>query len=234
MSKLVIGDLHGQVEVLHKILRERPCVEEVMVAGDFGLGFDQKLDDQYRRLGDIIIRKGLPHVSFIRGNHDNPQTCRDWEQEGIVWYPDGYLEYETLYLGGAKSHDIEQRKEGVDWWVDEELSEEQWDEIFENLKGLESQVKRIISHDAPRSVKNYLKLMNFESYSDTLTSDRMETLLGMLPNLRTWIHGHYHTHHSTRINGVRFIGLAPAHNIPLTSVRINYDAFTYFEEGNPE
>jgi hypothetical protein len=229
-TRVIVGDLHGQVNVLRDLLLRFSDAAEIIVAGDFGLGFSEELDRKYTEIAAEIIEKEFPTVSFIRGNHDNPQACKQWDKEGIFWLPDGLLENHTLFIGGAKSHDINHRREGVDWWPDEELTADQFEEIFENLKGREGRVWRIVSHDAPKSIKDYLKQRNFQHYADTTTSDMMEVLLGMLPNLKTWIHGHYHTYHHTHINGVRFIGLAPAHNAPLTSVQINYSMHTFFDD----
>lgn len=235
MYRVIIGDLHGQVNVLKNLLAKYPDAGEIVVAGDFGLGFEKELDKQFAKLAESIIEKQLPMVTFIRGNHDNPSACKEWKHEGIYWLPDGLLEHRTLYIGGAKSHDIQHRTKGKDWWPDEELSADQFEEIFENLKGREGRVERIISHDAPKSVKDYLKQQNFQHYADTTTSDMLEVLLGMLPNLKTWIHGHYHTYHHTHLNGVHFIGLAPAHNVPLTSVQINQSMHTFFDDdGQPD
>ena len=234
MYRVIVGDLHGQINVLNNILMKHADATEIVVAGDFGLGFSDELDNQFVKLARTIIDEELPVVTFIRGNHDNPKACKQWNHEGIFWLPDGLLEGGTLYIGGAKSHDVQHRKEGMDWWPDEELTVDQFEEIFENLKGREAFVKRIISHDAPRCIKDYLKQRNFQHYADTTTGDMMEVLLGMLPNLSTWIHGHYHTYHHTRISGVHFIGLAPAHNVPLTSVQINQSMHTFFsDDGQP-
>ena len=65
----------------------------------------------------------LPHDEvmnhkFIRGNHDDPQACR----EHPYWIKDGLIENDIMYIGGAWSIDREYRTEGVSWWRDEELS----------------------------------------------------------------------------------------------------------------
>jgi hypothetical protein len=228
--RVIVGDLHGQPSTLKGILHRFLYADEVLVAGDFGLGFDAKLDRQFEELGQYIEEHGVPAVSFIRGNHDNPKACKAWSVPNVQYIPDGYQEYETLFLGGAKSHDTQHRREGIDWWPDEELSEIEWASILGNLKGQEQTIKRIVSHDAPKPVKDYLKQMHLKNYEDTLTSDKMQELMGMLPNLKLWVHGHYHTYHQTTIGGVKFIGLAPAHDAPLTSVQVNYGFHTYFDD----
>lgn len=237
MKVVYVGDLHGQVEYLDDMVRTQHC-DELVVAGDFGIGFDNKLDSKFIQLAQEIANEELPtkRVKFIRGNHDNPNVLKDWNRMvgpglGIEFIPDFHIDYETLFVGGGRSWDQQYREPGRNWWADEEISQEAWDEFFGKLKSdtlLSYGITRVVSHDVPHTCGQYLQGLSHKPFEVCRTTRNLTTLSNFLPNVTSWIHGHYHVHRNYKVGNTLFHSLAPSHNDPLTSVVINYNTNTYY------
>ena len=91
---------------------------------------------------------------FIRGNHDNPTVCRE-QMVGCI--NDGNIEDDVMFIGGAWSIDNPvappgwfRRTAGVDWWFDEECSEQRFERMFEAYTFWRPRV--MITHDCPASI----------------------------------------------------------------------------------
>src|SRR5260221_1403513 len=97
---IFIGDIHGDISSYERIVNHfrKPSVQ----IGDFGFGFG------YMREEHNYI-DWRPDERFIRGNHDNPAVCA--AQNGYI--PDGTIEGNTMYLGGAWSIDHAWRTPGI-------------------------------------------------------------------------------------------------------------------------
>ena len=140
----LIGDIHGDVYA-YRCIADRPSIQ----IGDFGIGFGQS--DYWHRSVNDFQREGQHR--FIRGNHDNPKACKS--MSGYI--PDGTVEGDVMFIGGAWSIDNPvappgwyRRTPDVDWWFDEECSDDQ----FEHMYNLYVQVKPrvLITHDCPASI----------------------------------------------------------------------------------
>jgi predicted phosphodiesterase len=194
----VYGDLHGQFGLIPRLReRNKGKVDEIVIAGDMGVGFPGPQDDNLKKYGESL--SSYPRVRWIRGNHDDPAKCAEYNYERLSWIPDGTMEHGILYVGGAWSIDgptgLEMyrnyRTPGLNWWRDEELTREQWDVIFESIKGKEHTIHTVISHDAPSSVL-HLILGAHKPIHQTNTSSNLESLYNRLPNVAVWLFGHYH------------------------------------------
>jgi predicted phosphodiesterase len=201
MKKLLVGDLHGNFSLIPHVRKVHADYDEIIIVGDFGLGFHR--DDEAR----VLARENVkPLIRFIRGNHDNLEVCKEFTSGSIQWIPDGTLEGNTLYVGGAWSIDHQMRTPGLNWWYNEELNEQEWEDIFRSLEGKFEQVETVISHDAPARV-SHLVLAAHKPIIRTRTSLYLDLLMNRLPNVRTWVFGHYHVYHNFEYNGVNFICL---------------------------
>ena len=135
---------------------------------------------------------------FIRGNHDNPATCRTLER----CIPDGTYDAKsgTFYVGGGLSIDKRYRVEGVSWWRDEELS------YAESLRALDvyadTRPDIVVSHECPESVA----LALFPFYRGSGRSVTRHALQAMLDTHRpaVWIFGHWHVSIRRNIGGTHF------------------------------
>ena len=90
-------------------------------------------------------------------------------------------------MGGAASHDKEQRRTEKTWWSQELPSAQEYQEAIENLTLHNWSVDYIFTHCAPGSVQNQIA----DSYQEN-------ELTGFLDDIRArtlfnkWFFGHYH------------------------------------------
>jgi len=191
-----IGDVHGKYDRYKKIIEN--CEGSVQV-GDMGVGFFVEDYHTGRRAlanppYDAMV---AGNHRFIRGNHDNPNTCRNHTQ----WIPDGKVENDILFVGGAWSIDRDYRTEGLNWWSDEQLSISEFQVVIDTACTI--QPKIIVSHDCPLSVVPHL--FNKEPIR-TCTQQALDVILeDCRPEI--WIFGHWHQNVDVVFGGTRFICL---------------------------
>ena len=196
--KLVfIGDAHGKIDALLRLIAADPHTTQIFQLGDMGLGF-----------GASLPKRG-PHFRWIRGNHDDPAQCRAHPN----YLGDfGYLpELRLFYLGGGFSIDHEWRKEWMRrggapvWWPDEELSQEelkQAEALFVRYKP-----RIVISHECPSSVATIvLQEAGVGPGGDDEPSRTAKSLQRMfeMHRPRYWIFGHYHLDKTLILEGTTF------------------------------
>lgn len=203
MKYRFIGDIHGKFLPYLDTIEGH---ENTVQIGDYGVGFgdrgwkrDEYTKEQvWARFGPHGREKS-PHHRFIRGNHDNPAACR----ENPNWIPDGHIENDIMFIGGAFSIDKAWRKPDWDWWADEELSYNNFEILIS--KAIMHRPRIMVTHDCPESVipqlfKNALPLKS-------VTQSALDVILREIqPEL--WIFGHWHEHRNEVINNTRFICLA--------------------------
>jgi hypothetical protein len=189
MSLVVIGDIHGSTKTYQKWLRDNldPSQRSVQI-GDMGLGF----------AGVGLPAPGQPPLpenhKFFRGNHDSPAKCRVHKN----YLGDfGYLPEDKLFwVAGAFSIDRMFRIEGVSWWRDEELSQEELNKAIDLY--VQSKPRFVLSHEAPEKAAKVLLYdlqgPYFAAKLDCAMSRTSQALQAMLDLHQPEIHifGHYH------------------------------------------
>jgi len=201
MKTRYIGDVHGLKNDLNILLDNTPeDVNSVVQVGDMGVGFG-KGDYWHESLNDSL---SAVNARFIRGNHDDPGICRDMS----AWIPDGLVENDTMFVGGAWSIDHKWRTMGFDMWEDEELSHEEFNQIISVYDLTRPSV--MVTHDCPLSVSKELFIDNGKSFSKqqyrTRTGQALEAMFE-IHQPKLWIFGHWHSDADKVINGTRFICL---------------------------
>jgi len=168
--------------------------------GDMGMGFHAGKD---KFLEEFLENTDLNH-RFIRGNHDDPAACK----ASKFWIPDGLVENNIMYVGGAWSIDRQYRTEGIDWWPDEELSIQELHKVIETYAMTRPEI--MVSHDCPLSVSKSL----FVDRGLALGGPQINTKTGLaLQSMlevyqpRIWIFGHWHHTVIEKIGGTTFICL---------------------------
>lgn len=191
---VLIGDIHGNLKKLHKVLGD--IDDDVLCVGDVGVGFSS--------VGQNPV---LPdRFFFIRGNHDNPYWCKKHSK-----FVGDYGMWNGIFvLGGARSIDKERRTENIDWWRDEELSYADCQEALELYYDLKPRI--VVSHDAPFSLQPEIKIAAVAKdplvagygeprpYATPMVMDEMFSV--HQPDL--WVMGHWHCKYQKDINGTRF------------------------------
>lgn len=192
----LIGDIHGRwynYELLTNTIEHRS-----VQVGDFGIGFNGPY--WHDRANDYHATK---QHRFIRGNHDNPGMCRE---EMVGYIPDGTVENDVMYLGGAWSIDWQYRTAGIDWWRDEELSYRELDVLISVYEAAKPRV--MITHDCPSLAAYYMFIKSGNSIGGkslhlTRTGEALQTMFE-LHQPEEWYFGHWHATKSMKIEGTTF------------------------------
>lgn len=194
MAIYVTGDIHGDIDISKlgfrhftdgKLLTKD---DFVIIAGDFGIPWrvvDGKIDRS-----DLYWLKWLdskPFTTlFIDGNHENHEYLDSLKVEkwnggnihrisksvyhlmrGQVFNLQGK---KFWVFGGAASHDMWCRTEGINWWPREIASQSEMTLGFNNLEKNNMCVDYIVTHTPPALIKESLKCYdnkcNVASYLD--------------------------------------------------------------------
>lgn len=198
MITRVIGDIHAKWNS-YQVITE--SVEKSIQVGDFGIGFSG--DYWHDRVNDFH-GENRGH-RFIRGNHDNPQKCKD---DMIGYIDDGTIENDVMFLGGAWSIDRQWRVEGQDWWADEELSYEELDRMVSLYDMVRPSV--VITHDCPSFVSYEMFIKSGNALSgkqfETRTAQALQAMFEIhQPKLHFF--GHWHQTSFMEIEGTMFVCL---------------------------
>jgi hypothetical protein len=195
-----IGDVHGKYRQYKRVIAGRRGTVQV---GDMGVGFFK-----FRR-GEVVPDHNPPHRHmvegnhrFIRGNHDNPAVCRRQSQ----WIPDGTVEGDVMFVGGALSVDRKWRKEGLDWWPDEELSIAELDRLIDVYAAVMPRI--MVTHDCPQFLEKTMVEVSGRDKSITPSRTR-QAFAAMFGRHRPqhWVFGHWHHTIRTERGGCTFMCL---------------------------
>lgn len=192
-----IGDIHGKYKRYTRIVKE--CSESIQV-GDFGMGFPgsgQKHPWTYK-LDQAFYKKHR----FIRGNHDSPFHCAN--QAKRWWIPDGTVENDMMFVGGALSIDAGSRIEGVSWWRDEELSIVALNDLIDKYEREKPTI--MVSHEAPEYIIRDTMSWYEKKQHPSRTRDAFQAMWE-IRSPKLWVFGHWHSSVDRVIDGCRFICL---------------------------
>lgn len=192
----LIGDKHGLWNDYQTVIHG--CERSIQL-GDFGIGFGQG-DHWHDRVNYVV--DGTQH-RFIRGNHDNPSKCK----EMLGWIPDGTVENDIMYIGGAWSIDRDYRTPGYDWWAAEELSENELTTLYSVYTTVKPRV--MLTHDCPTLVAYYMFIRaGLRTYGDkTLTLTRTGEMFQKMFEAHQpeqWYFGHWHHTKRLKIDKTEF------------------------------
>jgi hypothetical protein len=186
----LIGDIHGQLAE-YKVYGIDKFEGPTIQIGDFGVGFGQS--DYWHESINSFHSDG--HHRFIRGNHDNPATCK----EMVGWIKDGTVENDVMFIGGAWSIDNPdappgwyKRTKDRDWWEDEECSDEQFAQMLDVYSVVKPRI--MITHDCPHNIAGHMfwdtGILKGPRYN-TRTGDFLQKLFE-IHQPENWYFGHWH------------------------------------------
>lgn len=194
---LLIGDIHGCFNDYQHFTKE---AERSIQLGDFGIGmgpekyWHEKVNEYH----------GTGQHRFIRGNHDHPERCK---ADMVGYIPDGTIENDVMFVGGAWSIDHDYRTPGIDLWSDEECSQNEFDQFLSMYEINRPRV--MISHDCPTLVAYYMFLRSRRStYGGskihlTRTAENLQRMFE-IHQPEEWYFGHWHHSVQMNINGTKF------------------------------
>ncbi len=202
MSLRIVGDVHGKYLQYAKIARKakKEGLKTVQL-GDMGFSYGH-----FKHFG-----LDPEDHSFFGGNHDNydiysysPNALGDY---GFVNMGD----VEFFFVRGAFSVDKFRRSAGIDWWLNEELTEEEFYEAREVYLQIRPSV--MITHDAPDTMRDF---MLDNGFVNSIAGDkkiftrtgRQLDLMFQACQPKLWIFGHWHFSCDHKIEGTRFICLS--------------------------
>jgi hypothetical protein len=179
------GDVHGEFQRLAHV--RNPKLPLVIQVGDLGLGFPKEIATTV----DRFVSKPK-NFRFIRGNHDNPSTCRNNPN-----YLGEFGTYgEIFFISGAWSIDKEWRMPGLTWWDEEELTFMQQRDCLDLYASVRPRV--VVTHECPAFIH--------PNYAPNSTS-RFFDHLWALHKPEIWIFGHHHECIDMHLDRTRFKGL---------------------------
>jgi predicted phosphodiesterase len=221
----VIGDVHGHLDVIPDFIKEHELDNcAVIVAGDFGIGFEPQ-KKELRRLKYLNDRlKTTKSVVYaVRGNHDDPKYYTGkFDTECVKLVPDyTVLEInlmDILCVGGAVSIDRKNRKryitgKGNDWWKDE---------VFVYDKDKVDQlgnVDVVVTHTAPHFAYPFTKgnldyWINLDIHLNTDVAVERHDVTMLYQHLvekgnriAKWYYGHFHMKHTLPYENTTFVAL---------------------------
>lgn len=192
-----IGDVHGKFGRYKTILARAP--QNTIQVGDMGVGFRKWPHGEWSANPPFDQMLAGGH-RFIRGNHDNPQTCREHQ----MCIPDGVVEDNMMFIGGALSIDRAYRTEGYSWWPDEELSVKELLTLIDVAQFVEPEI--MVTHECPESIAE----MIVGARPDPRFASRTRTAFQLLFHAhqpKLWLFGHWHVIFDKVVGGTRFICL---------------------------
>lgn len=200
----VTGDTHGGEDMSKLNTRLFPEQKQmtkddyVIVAGDFGFPWGGRYGRQDRYFLKWLNDKPFTTL-FADGNHENFDLLATFEEEDFMGGRVQRISDSVLHLkrgeiytlqgkaffvfGGARSHDMHLRTEFVDWWKQEEPSEEEYAGGMDALERRGWKVDFVITHAAPASVAPKRAEEPVCMYLDKIRK-KLE--------FEKWFFGHYH------------------------------------------
>ena len=201
----ITGDVHCPYDIKkvnsdHFPDKDLTKDDYLIVCGDMCLVWDGAGRDKWWQ--DWFEKKNFTTL-FVDGNHENHSLLNEfpvteWHRgkvhmikpsvihlmRGQIYDIDGYS---FLALGGAKSHDIECRSEGISWWREETYSQEDYIETIKNLRRHDFLVDYVISHDCPTHM---LPMIGTDRIPNKHT-DILEKIYIQI-GYKKWFFGHHH------------------------------------------
>ena len=206
----IFGDPHGRPDVVWEVIQNTQTGSINICLGDFGIGFYDCYCSE-EKFFDYIAEQDTT-ILFIDGNHENFSKLNSlpvstWNggkvhmirhnlihlMRGEVYDIDGKR---FFTFGGGYSLDRERRTEGVDWWPEENIQEEDRKNAEKNLNECNHKVDYCITHTAPidtvgRLAYNHPGVINKKVMEEFEMTNYLQ-LIADTTEFSKWYFGHFH------------------------------------------
>ena len=183
----IIGDIHGKWQEYKQIATFDSNKESIQI-GDFGIGFNGPF--WHDRVNEFHSKE---NHRFIRGNHDFPEKCKT---DMVGYIPDGFVENDVMYIGGAWSIDHIYRTPGISWWEDEECSVDEFNQIIDIYTTVKPKI--MITHDGPLDITDRMFIQEGKAIGGknaksilTKTGQALQAMYEIYQP-EFWVFGHWH------------------------------------------
>lgn len=204
----VTGDIHQSVDI-HKLSSSNFKIKNdltkndiLVITGDIGLVWNYGQtpfgEEKYWRnwlnnkpwttfctLGNheaYNLIETFPIVEFCGGRARKITDSIYYEIRGEIYNLNGKI---CLSLGGAESMDKEFRTEGITWWPQEQITEDDVRRARKNLRRYNYKVDYIFTHTGGINVNSYL------GFTPTISDIKLDEVLCEIEYSRHYC-GHYH------------------------------------------
>ena len=207
-NKIIItGDTHADISRILKIDDSEMTKNDiVIILGDFGViwGDSERTEYCLKALGEKNFT-----TAFLDGNHENFVEIARLEK--IMFWNDGYvglLPYGVIHLlrgeiynindkrigvcGGANSVDLWHRTEGISWWREEEITNNDINKFMTIAEEYDNKVDIMLSHDAPASIIPIVKLYSGVNDGEISNSQKQLEKINQTVEFNKWYFGHWH------------------------------------------
>ena len=204
----VTGDKHGKIEEVWRFIKRFGLNEgdNIIVCGDMGIFWNKDQKDADYSMKKYEEYCNCVNLYWIDGNHENFDIINTWEKEEngliknskhIFYIPRGTImnlniggnTRSCLFMGGADSIDRMWRTEGISWWPQERITED-------NIKDIKGHFDYVFSHCCPYSIFNrnraFLCMHGGEIRDITHESELMLNKMCDTIDFNMWFFGHYH------------------------------------------
>lgn len=201
-----IGDVHGKFGRYKTLLVNSP--HPTIQVGDMGVGFRRWPHGEWSVNPPFDVMVAGDH-RFIRGNHDNPETCRNHKQ----CIADGSIIDNMMFVGGALSVDKALRYDGFSWWEGEELSPDALMAMADLSERTKPEI--MVTHECPEQIAATIVgrlrnlrggMMKMDPRFASRTRQAFDGMFG-LHKPKLWLFGHWHVPFDETVDGTRFICL---------------------------
>lgn len=201
MNIRLLGDIHGKQCQYINLVKGR---EYSIQLGDFGFNYDslKSVDSDKHKV--------------LFGNHDVVYTYDDGslikpcehilDNFGIISKKPNSNIPDTFYVRGGISIDKAYRKEGVDWFKDEQLTYTQMCKAIDLYEKVKPEI--VLSHECPASMIPYVANPNFAhlNLKPSMTASMLETMY-QIHQPKFWFTGHFHIDKTYKPEQTRFFCL---------------------------
>lgn len=203
----ITGDTHREFSRLYTLYGTSE--DMLIILGDAGINYC--LDERDKELKEYLSRFNI-RLFCIRGNHEErPENISTYKEvdmfDGKVYVEDDFPNLifakdgeiynidgnRVLVIGGAYSVDKDYRlRNGITWFKDEQLNDEEMEEILDRVKGQHFDI--VLSHTCPHKYEPSEVFL--PGLDQTKVDKRMEFFLDKVEesiDYDKWYCGHYHT-----------------------------------------
>ena len=207
MAFFITGDTHGDFTRILKFINKMELKEgdTILILGDCGLFWRNDGKDAAAFIKEYEANYTCT-IAFLAGNHENFKKLSQipivdgigevsphikYLLSGSAYNIDGKV---CLIVGGADSVDKFRRTKGLNWWKEEQITNEFTEDLISKCNG--AHFDYVFTHAAPRSIfeQHKVELCTLQLDEDTIdhtSEDNLQKIMNVI-TFDNWRFGHYH------------------------------------------